>query len=145
MSKKVMVFVGTDKGGFIFESNAKRKKWQVSDIQFKSWNVMHIQMDPRDQRLHAATSHFVYGPTTHYSDDLGKTWVQAKQVPLLTRPSKSGRPSSTVEEAFRTEGGENVQKPEEMIKVWNITPGRDSEPNVLYAGAQPASIEDAHS
>ena len=33
---------------------------------------MHMQMDPRDQRLHAATSHFVYGPTTHYSDDLGK-------------------------------------------------------------------------
>jgi len=56
MSKKVMVFVGTSKGGFIFESNEKRKKWQTSDIQFKSWNVMHIQLDPRDQRLHAATS-----------------------------------------------------------------------------------------
>jgi hypothetical protein len=140
MSKKVMVLVGTRKGGFIFESNTKRKKWQVSDMQFKGWNVMHIQMDPRDQRLHAATSHFVYGPTTHYSDDFGKTWTQAKQVPLITRPSKSGRPSSTVEEAFRTEGGEAVVKPEEMIKVWNITPGRDSEPNVLYAGAQPASL-----
>ncbi len=48
MSEKVMVFVGTSKGGFIFSSNAKRKKWQTSDIQFKSWNVMHIQMDPRD-------------------------------------------------------------------------------------------------
>jgi hypothetical protein len=140
MSKKVMVLVGTRKGGFIFESNTKRKKWQVSDIQFKGWNVMHIQMDPRDQRLHAATSHFVYGPTTHYSDDLGKTWTQAKQVPLITRPSKSGRPSSTVEEAFQSEGGEKVTKPEGMIKVWNITPGRDSEPNVLYAGAQPASL-----
>ena len=109
MSKKVMVFVGTQKGGFIFDSNEKRKKWQVSDIQFKSWNVMHIQMDPRDQRLHAATSHFVYGPTTHYSDDFGKTWTQAKQVPLLTRPSKSGRPASTVEEAFRSEGGESIK------------------------------------
>ncbi|HJS19736.1 MAG TPA: hypothetical protein VJ785_13395, partial [Anaerolineales bacterium] len=67
--KKVMVLVGTQKGGFIFESNEKREKWQVGDIHFKSWNVMHMQMDPRDQRLHAATSHFVYGPTTHYSDD----------------------------------------------------------------------------
>jgi len=140
MSKKVMVLVGTRKGGFIFESNTKRKKWQVSDMQFKGWNVMHIQMDPRDQRLHAATSHFVYGPTTHYSDDFGKTWTQAKQVPLITRPSKSGRPSSTVEEAFQSEGGEKVTKPEGMIKVWNIIPGRDSEPNVLYAGAQPASL-----
>src|SRR5688500_951206 len=90
MGKKVLVFVGTEKGGFIFESNEKRKKWNVSDIHFKSWNVMHMQMDPRDHRLHAATSHFVYGPTTHYSDDLGKTWIQARQVPLLSRPSKSG-------------------------------------------------------
>src|SRR5215217_3443605 len=72
MGKKVMVFVGTQKGGFIFSSDAKRKRWKTNDIQFKSWNVMHIQMDPRDQRLHAATSHFVYGPTTHYSDDLAR-------------------------------------------------------------------------
>jgi len=141
MSKKVMVFVGTSKGGFVFSSDAKRRKWQASDIQFKSWNVMHMQLDPRDQRLHAATSHFVYGPTTHYSDDFGKTWTQAKQSPAISRPSNSGRPSGTVDEAFRSEAGESVQdKPEKMIKVWNIKPGRASEPNVLYAGAQPASL-----
>jgi len=141
MSKRVMVFVGTTKGGFIFESDEKRKKWQRSDIQFKSWDVMHMKLDPRDNRLHAATAHFVYGPTTHYSDDFGKSWVQAKQVPVLTRPSKTGRPASTVDEAFRSEGGEDIKdNPEKMIKVWNITPGRKEEPNVLYAGAQPASF-----
>ncbi len=141
MSEQVKVLVGTRKGGFIFTSDATRKKWQKSDIQFKSWNVMHIQMDPRDQRLHAAIDHFVYGPTTHYSDDLGTTWIQAEQVPMLARPSKSGRPPSTVEEAFRSESGENItSNPEKMIKVWNITPGRVDEPNVLYAGAQPASL-----
>ncbi len=141
MGKKVMVFVGTTKGSFIFTSDEKRKNWQMSDIQFKGWNVMHMQLDPRDNRLHAATSHFVYGPTTHHSDDLGKTWMQAKQSPSLTRVSKSGRPASTVDEAFRSEGGESIkEKPEKMIKVWNIKPGRASEPNVLYAGAQPASL-----
>ena len=141
MSKRVMVFVGTTKGGFIFESDEKRKSWQRSDIQFKSWNVMHMKLDQRDNRLHAATSHFVYGPTTHYSDDFGKSWAQAKQVPVLTRPSKTGRPASTVDEAFRSEGGEDIKdNPEKMIKVWNITPGRREEPNVLYAGAQPASF-----
>jgi hypothetical protein len=141
MSKQVKVFVGTTKGGFIFTSDENRRDWQRSDIHFKSWDVMHMKMDPRDGRLHAATSHFVYGPTTHYSDDLGKTWIQAKQVPMLTRPSKSGRPASTVDEAFRSEGGEDIKgNPEKMIKVWNITPGREDEPNVLYAGAQPASF-----
>lgn len=140
MSKKVMVFVGTSKGGFIFNSDEKRKKWAMSDILFKSWNVMHMQLDTRDHRLHTATSHNVYGPTTHYSDDFGKTWVQAKQVPMLTRPSTSGRPPSTVDEAFSTESGEMLKNPEKMVKVWNIKPGRKDEPGVLYAGAQPASF-----
>ena len=141
MSAKVNILVGTSKGGFIFTSDAARKKWKSSDILFKSWDVMHMQMDPRDHRLHVATGHFVYGPTTHYSDDFGKTWTQAKQVPVITRPSKSGRPASTVEEMFRSESGENIKdKPEQMVKVWNITPGRPSEPGVLYAGAQPASL-----
>ena len=95
MSKKVVVFVGTQKGGFIFESNEKRKRWKVSDVQFKGWNVMHIQMDPRDQRLHAATSHFVYGPTTHYSDDVGQTWTQAKQQSCaLALPRRSATNST---------------------------------------------------
>lgn len=140
MAKKVMVFVGTSKGGFVFTSDPKRKKWQMSDIQFKSWNVMHMQLDKRDNRLHAAVSHNVYGPVTQYSDDFGQTWTQAKQVPVIPRPSASGRPPSTMDEAFRSEGGENIVTPEKMIKVWNITPGRKEEPNVLYAGAQPASL-----
>ncbi|TRO55391.1 exo-alpha-sialidase [Candidatus Bathyarchaeota archaeon] len=141
MSKRTMVFVGTSKGGFIFSSDENRKKWHMSDIQFKSWNVMHMNLDPRDNRLHTAVSHNVYGPTTHYSDDFGKTWIQAKQVPSITRPSASGRPASTVDEAIRSEGGESIEGvPEKMVKVWNITPGRKDEPNVLYAGAQPATL-----
>lgn len=141
MRKRVLILVGTTKGGFIFESDENRKTWRMSDIQFKGWNVMHMQMDPRDQRVHAATSHFVYGPTIHHSDDLGNTWTQAKQSPALTRSSNSGRPPSTMDEAFISEGGESIkEKPEKMIKVWNIKPGRANEPNVLYAGAQPASL-----
>lgn len=140
MRNKVMVFVGTSKGGFIFNSDGKRKKWTMSDIQFKSWNVMHMQLDARDNRLHTAVSHNVYGPTTHYSDDFGKTWVQAKQVPVISRPSTSGRPPSTVDEAFSSESGEMLKKPEKMVKVWNIKPGRVNEPGVLYAGTQPASF-----
>ncbi len=142
MSAKVNVLVGTSKGGFIFSSDSSRKKWQVSDIQFKSWNMMHMQMDPRDQRLHAAVSHFIYGPTTHYSDDLGKTWIQARQVPAIARASKSGRPLGTPDEAAKAASGEaDVQAtPEKLVKVWHIEPGRDSEPGVLYAGVEPSAL-----
>jgi photosystem II stability/assembly factor-like uncharacterized protein len=143
MTKKVMVFVGTRKGGFIFSSDTDRKNWQASDILFKSWNVMHMQFDPRDQRLHAAVEHFVYGPTTHYSDDFGGTWTQARQVPAFPRPSKSGRPISTPEEAARAASGESYVPevgPEKLNKVWHIAPGRPSEPGVLYAGIEPAAL-----
>lgn len=141
MGEQVKVFVGTSKGGFIFRSDPARKHWQVSDIQFKSWGVMHMQLDPRDNRLHASVNHVVYGPTTHYSDDFGRSWTQARQVPGFSRPSKSGRPLGTPEEAERSASGDKVEdKPEELIKVWNITPGRESEPGVLYAGAEPASL-----
>ncbi len=141
MSKKVLVFVGTSKGGFIFNSDAKRKKWQSSEILFKSWNVMHMQLDARDQRLHAAVNHFVYGPTTHYSDDFGKTWTQAAQVPAITRASKSGRPLGTPQEAADSaEGASPESQPEKLIKIWNIRPGRENEADVLYAGGEPACL-----
>ena len=68
---KVRLLVGTRKGGFIFTSDKDRKAWSVSDMLFKGWNMMHLVMDPRDGRLHAAVDHFVFGATTHYSDDLG--------------------------------------------------------------------------
>lgn len=135
---KVMVMVGTRKGGFIFTSDRDRKKWTASDPLFKGWNVMHMNMDPRDGRMHAAAGHFVFGATTHYSDDLGQTWTQAKVVPAFTRPSVSGRPAATPEEAFS--GRPIPDTPEEVINVWNITPGRVNEPNVLYAGIQPAAL-----
>jgi hypothetical protein len=145
MSAKVNVLVGTSKGGFIFTSDSARRRWDVGDIQFKSWDVMHMQLDPRDGRLHAAVQHVIYGGTTHYSDDFGRSWTQAKQVPAITRPSKSGRPMGTVDEMFRSESGDPIKdKPEQLIKVWNITPGRESEPGVLYAGAQPASLFVSH-
>jgi hypothetical protein len=146
MSQKVKLFVGTRKGGFVFTSDAKRKKWQVSDIYFKSWNVMHMQLDSRDRRLHAAVNHFVYGPTTHYSDDFGATWTQAGQVPVLSRPSKSGRPASSPEELdFENEGRvKTAGVPEKLLRVWHVTPGRASEPDTLYAGAQPASLFVSH-
>ncbi len=133
----VRILVGTRKGGFIFSSDASRKKWDVSDVMFKGWNMMHMVMDPRDQRLYSAVSHFNFGSTIQYSEDMGKTWKQSPVPPKFTRPSASGRPGGTPEEAF---SGNPPTTPEEVIKVWNIEPGRADEPNVLYAGVQPASL-----
>jgi photosystem II stability/assembly factor-like uncharacterized protein len=133
-----MVLVGTRKGGFIFTSDKERKRWSRSEMLFKSWNMMHMMYDERDGRMHAAVSHFVYGSTTQYSDDMGQTWTQSPAVPSFTRPSKSGHPFGTVEEYFA--GKPAKEGMEEVIKVWNITAGRADEPGVLYAGVQPAAL-----
>ncbi len=135
---KVNVLVGTDKGGFIFSSDADRKQWSVSDILFKGWNVMHMTMDPRDRRLYTAVGHFVFGSTIHYSDDMGETWTQSPAPPLFSRPSASGRPGGTPEESYT--GKPIPTTPEVVLKVWNIEPGRVDEPGVLYAGVQPAAL-----
>lgn len=135
---KVKVLVGTRKGAFIFTSDKDRKRWDVSDVMFKGWNVMHMVMDPRDMRLHTAVTHFVFGATTHYSDDLGETWKQSQASPEFSRPSASGRPGGTPEEAYS--GKPIPDTPEVVLKVWNIEPGRADEPGVLYAGVQPAAL-----
>src|SRR5215213_3625700 len=113
---KVRVLVGTRKGGFIFTSDKDRKKWSVSDVLFKGWNMMHMVMDPRDGRLHSSLTHFVFGSTTHYSDDLGETWTQCPAPPAFSRPSASGRPGGTPEEAYS--GGPIPTTPEQVLKVW---------------------------
>ncbi len=132
------MLVGTRKGALIFTSDRSRRKWEVSDLLFKSWNVMHVTQDERDERLHMAVSHYAYGPTTYYSDDLGQTWTQAKVVPTFQRPSMYSRPIGTPDEAREAEIAQ--AKPESVIKVWNITPGRVDEPGVLYAGVEPGAL-----
>ncbi|MDI6695852.1 MAG: hypothetical protein QME21_12465 [Anaerolineales bacterium] len=137
-SDRVLVMVGTRKGAVIFTSDRQRKNWRRSDLLFKSWNVMHMVLDARHQRMHAAVAHDVYGATTHYSDDLGQTWTQVRQPPAFPRPSKSGRPPGTPVEAADADAVRD--QPEKVNKVWNITPGRPQEPNVLYAGVEPAAL-----
>ncbi len=136
---KVMVLVGTRKGGFIFTSDRERKKWATSEILFKGWNLMHMNMDPRDGRLHAAVDHFVLW--RHHTVlgrpgadlDAGDSGASHIQTIEIRSPGRHGRGG-----LFRA--SHSPDTPEEVIKVWNITPGRADEPGVLYAGVQPATL-----
>jgi hypothetical protein len=136
--REVKVFVGTRKGGLSFSSDEARQQWSCSDLHFKAWNVLHMNLDLRDHRLHVSAAHDVFGPSTHYSDDFGETWTQAERPPAFDVPSTSGRPLGSPVEARKPD--EAVQEPEKVIQTWNITPGRGSEPDVLYAGVQPAAL-----
>jgi photosystem II stability/assembly factor-like uncharacterized protein len=138
MNAKVLVLVGTRKGGFILSSDRSRKKWEVSGPLFKGWNVMHMNYDLRDQRIHSAVVHDVYGPSTHYSDDFGETWTQSSVSPSFSRPSHSGRPLGTPDEAKSP--NEVQEQTEKVLKVWHIKPAGEEKPGVLYAGVEPAAF-----
>jgi hypothetical protein len=135
-SSKVLVLIGTRKGGFILQSDSDRKTWKLNGPLFKGWNVMHMTFDPRNLRLHAAVVHDVFGPSTHYSDDLGENWTQGKIAPSFPRPSKSSRPLGTPDEVKEPE---KVAE-EKVLKVWHIKPAGENQPGVLYAGVEPAAF-----
>ena len=83
---EVVLLVGIRKGAFIFNSDRDRKEWVVSDLMFKSWNVMHMTLDQRDRRLHAAVVHDVYGPSTHYSDTWARPECSQRRYPPFQDP-----------------------------------------------------------
>jgi len=135
---KVLLMVGTRKGGFILTSDRQRKKWDLGNPRFRGWSVMHMVLDPRDRRIHAGVVHDVYGPSTHYSNDLGKEWTQSLESPTFARPSHTGRPPGSPDEASAAQDVES--KPEKVSKVWHIKPAGEDQPGVLYAGIQPAAL-----
>ncbi|MBT3943526.1 MAG: exo-alpha-sialidase [Chloroflexi bacterium] len=117
MADKIALFVGTNKGGFILTSDASRQKWDVSGPHMRGYSIDHMAFDPRDGRTFMALNHEVYGPEVVSSTDHGKNW----------KPSEA--------EARFADGRDRT-----VEKLWNIQPGRPSEPGVVYLGGMPAAL-----
>ena len=79
------LFVGTDKGAFLFRSH-DRVHWQQEAPQFKGWKVTAIGR-ARDGRFVAGSASHVYGPLLHLSDDLTR-WSAVDQGPRYTNGRK---------------------------------------------------------
>jgi hypothetical protein len=116
---QVKVLVGTRKGGWIYSSDSGRQRWEVSEPIMPGWTIYHMSADVRRDppRLYAAANHWAWGPSVARSDDLGKTWEQ--RSPGL---------------AFAQDVGLSVGN------VWQVMPGHQSQPGVVYAGTQPAGL-----
>ena len=113
----VMLLVGTRKGSFVLTSDERRTKWSMAGPYSAGADVFHMTYDPRTGALLSAVNNTVWGPEIQRSEDLGKTWL-------------SGGSGSQFEMA-----GDSTVK-----RVWHVEPGPESEPGVLYAGAEPASL-----
>ena len=114
-----LLLVGTTKGAFVLRSNAKRSRWEVGGPYFHGHNVYAMAYDGRagQHRIWASTSSY-WGTLLRSSDDFGKSWTNPQQAPIR----------------FPADTGLSLKN------IWQITPGRPEEPDVLYCGVEPAAL-----
>lgn len=117
---QVVLMVGTQKGAFLVWSDESRSNWRIDGPHFPGESVYALALDQRGgrRRTLAATRSFHWGSVLRASDDFGKNW---------TAPDRH-----------------NVKFPNgldaSLVQIWQIMPGRPSEPDVLYAGVEPAAL-----
>jgi photosystem II stability/assembly factor-like uncharacterized protein len=121
-SGSVALLVATKKGGFIFNSDARRREWKIRGPIFLGNIVHHMFLDPRNRRtilMAAKTGHL--GPTIFRSTDQGKNWKEATRPPAFPK-APEGEKGLVVDHVF-----------------W-LTPGHPGEPKVWYAGTSPQGL-----
>ena len=136
---KVLLLVGTKKAGFIYTSDEKRQRWEVSGPILPGWSFHHMAADMRGDtpRLYAAANHWAWGPSVAKSTDLGKTWDYRSEGLAFPSDMKSPNPGGPGTGA----PGEWQNTPPGAIgNIWSIALGHESEPGVVYAGTQPAGL-----
>lgn len=120
--RPTLLLVGTRKGAFFLRDDRQRQNWTLLEPHFFGCSVNHVVQDPRDGRTILAgvrTGHL--GPTVFRSNDLGKTWKEAKRPPAFPKASGS-------------------DKPRAVELVFWLTPAHASEPGVWYAGTSPQGL-----
>lgn len=115
----VRLLVGTRKAAFVYTSDERRERWDISEPIFPGWQVFDVAADQREgkTRFYACGNHSVWGPFVAKTEDLGRTWE--------TRSQGLGFPADS-----RLAIG----------SVWNVVPGHPSQPGVVFAGVAPAGL-----
>ncbi len=116
----VVLLVGTAKGAFLLRSNGARSRWEAGGPYFPGQAIYAMGYDGRAKRhrVWAGTLSYHWGPGLSASDDFGRSWSDPEQRPIRF-PSETGAT---------------------LNHVWQIRPGRASEPDVLYVGVEPAAL-----
>jgi photosystem II stability/assembly factor-like uncharacterized protein len=109
----VLLLIGTSKGLFLLDANGELKNPIAGGA-----SVPSVAFDARRRRLLAGKTSFFWGTGVTYSDDLGDTWVES-EAPNLRFPDDIDA---------------------SLKQAWQIAPGTRNEPDVVYVGAEPASL-----
>lgn len=119
MTNRVLLVIGTRKGLWLATGRGGRG-WEVTGPHLPMAEVCAAAIDTRGGRARllvgASSSHF--GPSVVTSDDLGKTWHEPPAPPIVF-------PADTAAA---------------LERVWQLTPGPEARPEVIYAGTEPAAL-----
>ena len=116
----VLILVGTMKGAFVFRSDAARTTWERGGPYFPGSAVYAMAYDGRQgrQRIWAGPQSMHWGGLLRWSDDFGRNWTNPEEANVKF-------PAGT-DAALR--------------QIWQITPGREGQPDTLYCGVEPAAL-----
>lgn len=118
-SGDVLVLAGTMKGAFVLRSS-DRKSWELGGPYFPGSAVYALAYDNRGgrNRLLAGPQSMHWGALLRTSDDFGRTWTNPETA-TVKFPEGTGAA---------------------LANIWQIVRGRESEPDVLYCGVEPAAL-----
>lgn len=139
MSRRVILLVGTKKAGFIYTSDERRHKWEISDPILPGWTFYHMAADLRGgkPRLYAAANHWAWGRSVAKSADLGKTWDYRSENLAFPADMRSPNPGPG---PHGTPGEWQHTPPGVIGNVWHVAPGHEEQPGAVFAGTQPAGL-----
>jgi photosystem II stability/assembly factor-like uncharacterized protein len=117
---ETFVLIGTAKGAFTLRSSGDRARFDLSGPALKGEEVYSTCVDIRSEepRLFAGSFSMHWGPTVRRSDDLGATWTEEEHAALAFPDDTDAA----------------------LARVWQLAPGPSDEPDVLYAGVEPAAL-----
>lgn len=126
------IYAATRKGFFTIDRGASG--WKVSDVDFVGQTTNMLLHDPRDGYLYVAFDHGHFGVKLQRSSDGGKNWEECA-VPVY--------PEFTDEDRKKQgETGEMGARRDfsSLSEIWELTPGGDNEPGVIWCGTIPGGL-----
>jgi photosystem II stability/assembly factor-like uncharacterized protein len=116
----VLLLVGTMKGAFVLRANKARKTWEAGGPYFPGSAVYALGYDGRAgrHRIWAGPRSFQWGAQLLATDDFGKSWMNTEESKVKF-PEGAGAA---------------------LTQIWQIIPGRNTEPDTLYCGVEPAAL-----
>ncbi len=119
-SMDTLILVGTAKGLFSLRSSDGRSGFDLSGPSFPGEEVYSTCIDTRGgtTRLFTGSVSNHWGPVLRRSDDRGTTWTEHQEAALSFPPEREAS----------------------LARIWQLTPGPADQPEVVYAGVEPAAL-----